>query len=130
AEWGRRKEIPLSFTLSSAVRASQLRAIVVEAIRREEGGRASGARFRHFRADRRFENAVQEDEEKVRFLKEAICKDLNVAVVCVAHTMKCIASTDDSRPEMTHLRGSYQVAADADFVSFLYRPYKYASEDA
>lgn len=128
--WRAKQDIPLYFNFSSAVRASQLRAIVVEAIRRHNVGLVIVDHFRHFRADRRFDNAVQEDEEKVRFLKESICKDLNVAVICIAHTTKGIASTDDRRPEMTHLRGSYQVAADADFVCFLYRPYKYASEDA
>lgn len=129
-EWGRRRDIPLHMNFSSAVRASQLRAIVVEAIRRHNVGLVIVDHFRHFRADRRYDNAVQEDEEKVRFLKESICKDLNVAVICIAHTTKGVASTDDRRPEMTHLRGSYQVAADADFVCFMYRPYKYASEEA
>lgn len=129
-EWGRRKNIPLYFNFTSTLRASQLRALVVEAIRRHNVGLIVVDHFRYFDMDRRYDNAVQEDEEKARFLKESIAKDLNVAVMCIAHTTKAIEATADKRPNLSHLRGSGQVAAHADFVNFVYRPFMYATEDA
>lgn len=129
-EWGRRKEIPLYFNFASTLRASQLRALCVEAIRRHNCGLILIDHFRYFDMDRRSRDPLQEDEEKARFLKEDIAKDLNVAVVCLAHTTKAIESSTDRRPTLSHLRGSGLVAAHADFVSFVYRPYMYASEQA
>jgi replicative DNA helicase len=129
-EWGRRKEIPLWFNFASNLRASQLRALIVEAIRRHNVGLVIIDHFRYFDLDRRVRDPIQEDEEKARFLKEEIAKDLNVAVVCLAHTTKGIESSSDRRPTLSHLRGSGLVAAHADFVSFVYRPWMYATEQA
>jgi replicative DNA helicase len=130
-EWGRRKDLPIWFNFSSTIRASQLRAIVVEAIRRHNCGLVVIDHFRYFDMDHRTrDNPVVEDEEKARFLKEDIAKDLNVAVVCLAHTTKGVEMQADRRPTLSNLRGSGQVAAHADFVSFVYRPYMYASEQA
>jgi replicative DNA helicase len=131
AEWGRRKDLPLYFNFSSTIRASQLRAIVVEAIRRHNCGLIVIDHFRYFDMDHRIrDNPTVEDEEKARFLKEDIAKDLNVAVICLAHTTKSVENQADRRPTLSNLRGSGQVAAHADFVSFVYRPYMYASENA
>lgn len=129
-EWGRRKEIPLYANYSSTLRASQLRALIVEAIRRHNTGLVVIDHFRYFDMDKRYRDANQEDEEKARFLKESIAKDLNVAVICLAHTTKAIEAKEDRRPTLSHLRGSGQVAAHADFVAFMYRPYMHASEMA
>jgi len=129
-QWGRRKDIPLFFNFTSSLRASQLRAMVVEAIRRHNCGLVIIDHFRYFDLDHRLRDTLQEDEEKARFLKEDIAKDLNVAVVCLAHTTKSIEAQTDRRPTLSNLRGSGLVAAHADFVSFVYRPYMYASEKA
>lgn len=129
-QWGRRKDIPLFFNFTSTMRASQLRAMVVEAIRRHNCGLVVIDHFRYFDMDRRSRDPIQEDEEKARFLKEDIAKDLNVAVICLAHTTKGIEASADRRPTLSNLRGSGLVAAHADFVSFVYRPYMYAGEKA
>jgi replicative DNA helicase len=73
------------------------------------------------------ENKLDEDEEKVRFLKEQLAGSFNVAVVCLAHTRKPQPGSN-GRPRMEDLRGSYQVAAHADFVGFVYRPAMYAKQ--
>ena len=127
-QWGRRKDIPLYFNFTSMLRAGQMRSLIVEAIRRHNVGLVIIDHFRYFDMDKRIENQTQEDEEKARFLKEAIAKDLNVAVVCIAHTTKGIENQPDRRPNLSHLRGSGQVAAHADFVNFVYRPYSYADD--
>lgn len=128
-EWGRRKDIPLYFNYAANARASQLRALVVEGIRRYNTGVVLIDHFRHFRMDQHYTNQISEDEDKVKFLKEAIAGDLNCAVVCICHTTKGIADSRNSRPNLTHLRGSYQVAAAADFVSFVHQPYMYATNE-
>jgi len=127
-EWGRRKDLPLYFNFASSLRVSQMRALVVEAIRRHNVGLVLIDHFRYFDLDRRLRNPIDEDEEKARFLSNSIAKDLNVACVCIAHTTKGIENTPDRRPNLSHLRGSGQVAAHADFVGFIYRPFTYADE--
>jgi replicative DNA helicase len=128
-EWGRRKEIPLWFNFASNARASQLRALVVEGIRSHNTGLIIIDHFRHFGMDNHYQSQLQEDEDKVKFLKESIAGDLGCAVICLCHTTKGIADSRNSRPNLTHLRGSYQVAAAADFVSFIHQPYMYATDD-
>lgn len=128
AEWGKRRDIPLFFNFTSHLRASQMRALIVEAIRRHNVGLVVIDHMRYFDMDDRYENQTQEDEEKARFLKESIAKDLDCAVICIAHTTKGIENSPDRRPQLSHLRGSGQVAAHADFVSFVYRPFMYADD--
>lgn len=128
-EWGKRQKLPMFFNFTSHMRASQIRALAVEAIRRHNVGLILIDHMRYFDMDEHYANKTDEDEAKARFLKESIAKDLNCAVVCIAHTTKAIEGSPDRRPQLSHLRGSGQVAAHADFVSFVYRPYKYA-EDA
>lgn len=128
-EWGRRKDIPLWFNFASNARASQLRAIVVEGIRRYNTGLIIIDHFRHFSMDHHYPSQLQEDEDKVKFLKESIAGDLGCAVICLCHTTKGIGESRNSRPNLTHMRGSYQVAAAADFVSFIHQPWMYATDD-
>lgn len=128
--WASRQDIPLYFNFTSMLRAAQLRALVVEAIRRYNVGLVVIDHMRYFDADRRFDNAHDEDEAKARFLKEEIAKDLNVAVILLAHTTKAIEMRNDKRPQLSDLRGGGMVAAHADFVTFMYRPYMHAEEDA
>lgn len=127
-EWKKQMDIPLYFNFASSLKASQIRALVIEGIRRFNIGVVIIDHFRQFNLDRRwYSNPNMEDEEKVRFLKERIAKDLNLAVVCLAHTVK--PKRDDGRPNMHDLRGSGMVSAVADQVCFVYRPYDYANAE-
>lgn len=126
--WKRNAELPLYFNFASNFRASQMRALIVEAIRRHNVGLVIIDHFRMWDPDRRINNANQEDEFKARFLKEDIAKDLNVAVVCLAHTTKQPRDSD-GRPRLADLRGSGQVSAHADIVAFMYRPIMYATDN-
>lgn len=128
-EWGRRKEIPLWFNFTSSLRASQLRAVIVEAIHRYNIGLVVIDHFKNWHLDKRLPNPVTEDEDKAEFLSQSIAKDLGVAVICIAHTTKGVENAVDRRPQLTHLRGSYQVAAQMDWVTFVYRPFDHADED-
>lgn len=128
AEWDKRKGIPLYFNFASTMRASQMRALIVESIRRHNVGLVVIDHWRYFDMDGRWSSQIEEDEAKARWLKEDLAKELNLAVVCLAHTTKGIESTDDRRPRLSHLRGSGQVAAHADIVAFVYRPFKHAKK--
>lgn len=128
-KWSAEKDLPLQFNYTSTLRISQMRALVSEAIRRHKVNVVIIDHFRHFELDKPAFNTNQEDEEKVKFLKNGLAKDLGVAVVCIAHTTKTI-DTPDGRPTLAHLRGSGQISAFADFVNFVYRPYMHASEEA
>jgi replicative DNA helicase len=131
-EWKNREGQPIYFNFASNFRLSQMRALIAEAIRRANVGFVVIDHFRMMDTDRRFTNPNQEDEAKVRFLKENIAKDLNVAVMCLAHTVKVGRGSggESPRPRLSDLRGSGQIAAHADFVGFLWNPAKYMSEEA
>lgn len=129
--WKDTQDLPLYWNFAPNFRMSQMRALIVEAIRRHNVGFILIDHFRMFDPDRRINNANQEDEAKVRFLKEDIARDLNVAVMCLAHTVKLRRDSGmgDGRPQLADLRGSGQVNAHADIIAFMYRPYMYATED-
>lgn len=126
-EWRRRRHLPLFHNFSSTMRLSQLRALTVEAIRRHNTGLVVIDHWKYLDTDRQYRNPNDEDEAKARFLKQDLAKQLNVAVICLAHTTKGADMRDDRRPRMGDLRGSGYVAAHADFISFVYRPYKNAT---
>jgi replicative DNA helicase len=126
-QWRARRDLPLYHNFSSNMRMSQVRALTVEAIRRHNTGLVVIDHWKYIDTDRQYRSANDEDEAKARFLKQDLAKQLNVAVVCLAHTTKGADMRDDHRPRMGDLRGSGYVAAHADFISFVFRPYKTAS---
>lgn len=133
-EWARRKGLPLYFNYSSTMRFSQLRALVVEAIRRHNVGVVIIDHFRYVDmdppADRgRWNSQLEAEEALARALKQDLATELNVAVICLAHTTKAIENREGGRPRLSDLRGSGQVAAHADYVAFVYRPYSHATQD-
>jgi replicative DNA helicase len=130
-EWKMREGLPLVFNFASNMKQSQMRTLVAEAIRKYNVGFVVIDHFRMFDTDRYHSNPNVEDESKVRFLKESLAQDLDVAVMCLAHTVKRGDREGKSaRPRLSDLRGSGQVAAHADFVGFLYRQWKEASEES
>lgn len=127
--WGRTQGIPLYFNFASLIGASQLRALVIEGIRRHNVGFVVVDHFRYFTMEGRYESKIAEDEDKVTFLKQRICKDLGVALVCLAHTTKASDFREGGRPKMSDLRGSKQISAEADQVAFVYRPWEHSSDE-
>lgn len=125
-EWKQRRDLPLYLNHTSTMRASQMRAVISEAVRRHNVGVVVIDHFRYWNLDKRLRDPNQEDEEKTKFLK-SMAHDLNVAIICIAHTVKSIDSAD-GRPTKKHLRGSGQSVADADFLAFVHRPYTHASQ--
>lgn len=126
SEWKARKDYPLWLNYASGLRLSQLRAMVAEEIRKHNVGLVIIDHFMLLFPDRPMDGN-ELDTERVVFLKNAIAKDLNVAVVCLAHTRKAIERAD-KRPRLADLRGAGTIAAFADFVALMYRPWAYASD--
>lgn len=125
-EWKKRKDWPLWLNHASGLRLSQLRALVAEGIRKHEIGLVVIDHFLLLYPDERMDSN-EADDERVRFLKNQIAKDLNVAVVCLAHTRKSIERAD-KRPRLSDLRGSGMISAFADYVQLMFRPWQYASD--
>lgn len=99
------------------MRLSQVRAITVEAIRRHNVGLVVIDHWKYLDSDRHFRSPLDEDEAKARFLEQDRAKELNVAVICLAHTTKGADEREDRRPRMNDPRGSGFVAAHADFIA-------------
>lgn len=73
-------------------------------------------------------NRAQELAVISRRLKMA-AKDLQVAVVCIAHLNRAIESREDRRPKLSDLRDSGTIEQDADAVLFLHSKSYYQSAD-
>lgn len=128
-EWKVREDLPIWWNFASNFRLSQARALISEAIRKYNTGFIVIDHFRMLDTDRRYQSGVEADEAKVRFIKENIAKDLNVAVMCLAHTVKVRNDGGDTRPRLSDLRGSGMITAFADQVGFIWCPYKYMSDN-
>lgn len=132
-EWDKRRGLPLYFNYSSNIRASQLRALTVEAIRRHNVGLVIIDHLRYLdmdpTADGRRRTTIEAEEELARFLKQDIATQLNVAVICLAHTNKGSSGREDPRPRKEDLRGGQLLAGHADYIAFVFRPYAYASQE-
>lgn len=126
-QWAGQKDLPLHFNHSGRLRQSQLKAVIVEAIRKFNVGLVVIDHFRFIQTDEKFVNSAEADDEIVLFLKSSLAKELNIAVVCLAHTIKTIERAD-KRPRMSDLRGSGMISAFADFIAFLYHPWMYATK--
>lgn len=126
AEWGARKELPLYYNFGSVLRATQMRALIVEGIRKHGICLVVIDHMRYFTMDGTYRSKAEEDEDKALYLKQMIAMQLNVAVVCLAHTTKI--GSEDKRPTLDHLLGGRMVSAHADFVGFVHRPYRHASQ--
>lgn len=122
--WASSRELPIITNFSGELRESQVKALCVDAIRKHQVGLVVVDHFRLIKPDERFNNANEADEQIVKFLKATLAKDLNLAVICLAHTTK----NEARRPVMDDLRGSKMISAFADIVAFPYWPWKHATE--
>jgi replicative DNA helicase len=80
------------------------------------------------RATRRTENRVQEVGEIARSLK-AVAKDLDVPVVALSQLSRSVETREGKRPQLSDLRESGSIEAEADLVMFIYREAYYAKPE-
>jgi replicative DNA helicase len=122
--WARNRDLPLWVNHAGELRETQIKALIIDQIRRHNVGVVIIDHFRFIKTDERFSNKNDADEEIVKFLKANLAKELNIAVVCLAHTRDLEAG---QRPAMNDLRGSKMISAFADLVAFVYSPWRNAS---
>jgi replicative DNA helicase len=122
--WARNRDLPLWVNHAGELRETQIKALVIDQIRRHNVGLVIIDHFRFIKTDERFTNRNDSDDEIVKFLKANLAKELNIAVVCLAHTRDLESG---QRPAMNDLRGSKMISAFADLVALLYSPWRHAS---
>lgn len=72
------------------------------------------------RGSKRTENRVQEVSEIARSLK-AMSKELKVPVIALSQLSRSVESRENKRPQLSDLRESGSIEAEADLVMFIYR---------
>lgn len=122
--WARNRELPLYVNHAGELRETQIKALIIDQIRRHNVGVVIIDHFRFIKTDEKFSNRNDSEEEIVKFLKANLAKELNIAVVCLAHTRDL---EPGQRPAMNDLRGSKMISAFADLVGFVYSPWRAAT---
>lgn len=80
------------------------------------------------RGSRRTENRVQEISEIARACK-SMAKELEVPVVALSQLSRAVESRDDKRPQLSDIRESGSIEAEADLVMLLYRDSYYKAKE-
>jgi len=80
------------------------------------------------RGGRRTENRVQEISEVARACK-AMAKELEVPVIALSQLSRAVENRDDKRPQLSDIRESGSIEAEADLVMLLYRDSYYKAKE-
>lgn len=80
------------------------------------------------RGSRRTENRVQEISEIARACK-SMAKELEVPVIALSQLSRAVENRDDKRPQLSDIRESGSIEAEADLVMLLYRESYYKAKE-
>jgi replicative DNA helicase len=80
------------------------------------------------RGSRRTENRVQEISEIARACK-SMAKELEIPVIALSQLSRAVESRDDKRPQLSDIRESGSIEAEADMVMLLYRDSYYKAKE-
>lgn len=80
------------------------------------------------KGSRRTENRVQEISEIARACK-SMAKELEIPVVALSQLSRAVENRDDKRPQLSDIRESGSIEAEADLVMLLYRDSYYKAKE-
>lgn len=80
------------------------------------------------KGSKRTENRVQEISEIARSCK-SMAKELEIPVIALSQLSRAVESRDDKRPQLSDIRESGSIEAEADLVMLLYRDSYYKSKE-
>jgi replicative DNA helicase len=80
------------------------------------------------RSSRRTDNRVQEISEIARSLK-SMAKELEIPVFALSQLSRAVENRDDKRPQLSDIRESGSIEAEADLVMLLYRDSYYKAKE-
>lgn len=80
------------------------------------------------RGTKRTENRVQEISEIARACK-SMAKELEIPVIALSQLSRAVESRDDKRPQLSDIRESGSIEAEADMVMLLYRDSYYKAKE-
>jgi len=80
------------------------------------------------KGSRRIDNRTQEISEIARACK-SMAKELQVPVIALSQLSRTVESRDDKRPQLSDLRESGSIEAEADMVMLLYRESYYKAKE-
>ncbi len=81
------------------------------------------------RGSRRTENRVQEISDIARSLK-SLSKELDVPVLALSQLNRGVENREEKRPQLSDIRESGSIEAEADLVMFIYRDSYYKAKQA
>jgi replicative DNA helicase len=128
-KWGAEEEIPMWALFAAGMKSDQLKARIAFMVKKHGIDLVVLDHFRRIRMDGRYnDNTIALDEARIQYLKSDICKGLGVSAIVIAHTNKSASSREDKKPRLSDLSGSSMVAAEPDYITFVYRPYEHLSD--
>jgi replicative DNA helicase len=113
-------ELPIYIDESSDISAIEMRG-KCRRLKREHGlGLIIVDYLQLMKGNKRTENRVQEISDIARSLK-SMAKELDVPVIALSQLNRAVESRDNKRPQLSDIRESGSIEAEADLVMFIYR---------
>lgn len=116
-------DIPLYANFSHGLYADQMKAVIANAVRQHNVRVVLIDHLRYIKLRNEPRDLNERDEQRIKYVHDEICKALGVTVILITHSTKASESRDDKKPRMSDVRGSGQIAAQADGICFMWRPW-------